>query len=164
VRDLETIGRVLTVLCLLAVVGSAQIPHDDPVEAQKKWYDRAFERPDLIEGAFEVLRFPTGYEFASRYKHDKKNRKRILNPDFWCTTCAREKRIPKDPKRVGKRLMEREESDVLQWIKAETKSSRFTYIEDEQFKLFMDLRGVNLKEFRNPFLKEEMRELGDIFP
>ena len=161
--------RVFQFWVLLALLGAsaftpAQLPTDDPIEAQKKWYERARERPDLIPGAFEVLRFPTGYTFKPKYRHDRKSKKLILNPDFYCNRCAKEKRIAKAGDRSSKRLMERDEPQVLNWIAAETKSRQYIFIEGPLFKLYFDLPGINMKEFRNPFLKEELRELGDIFP
>lgn len=142
----------------------AQLPKDDPIEAQKKWYERENERTDLIEGAFEVLRFPTGYTFEPKYRHDPKNRKRILNPDFYCSRCVREKRIPDPGPRTQSRLMERDEPQVLDWIEKETKSRNYVFIEDPLIKLYFDLPGMDLKQYPNPFLKEELKELGDIFP
>ncbi|MFP6641506.1 MAG: hypothetical protein VCC04_14775 [Myxococcota bacterium] len=156
--------RSLPVLLLLACSAGAQLPTDDPAAAQKKWYERKKERPNLNKGAFEVLRFSAGYEFKPRYKHDPKRRKRILKPDYWCNQCEREGRIPESEGRKSHRLMERDEPQVLDWLATETKSRRFTFLEDGQFKLYMDLPGLDLKKFRNPHLKEELRELGDVFP
>lgn len=158
------------VLLLLTLVialprAPAQIPDDDPAEAQARWYERENERPDLVKGAFEVLRFPTGWKFEPRYQHDPANRKRILNPDFWCNRCVREKRlVPPEGGRPDRRLMDRAEDQVLEAVARITRGVDFTYIEDEDFKLLFDLGPINLKLFRNPFLKEELLQLGDVFP
>lgn len=167
--------RTLTAALLLGAlapsIASAQ-PDDRSfvkslVEAQKAWYERARERDDLVPGAFEVLRFPTGYVFKPRYKRDPSEPRRILNPDFFCTRCAKDKRIPAASDRAQHRLMQRDEPQVLHWIERELKPPRYTFIEDDTFKLYSDLPWVNLRNLRfdnNPFLKEELQELGDVFP
>jgi hypothetical protein len=136
-------------------------------DAQKAWYDRSRERPDLVPGAFEVLRFPTGWQWKPRYRHDPKNPKRLLDPDFYCSRCVREKRIPPASDRRSHRLMQRDEPQVLSWIERELEVSSSTLIEDDTFKLWSELPGANLRDQRqgsSPFLKEEMSELGDVFP
>lgn len=160
---LRTLRPILAVLALAvpsAVLG--QLPTDDPVEVHKKWYDRQLERADLIPGTFDVLRFPTKYTFTPRYKHDPKKRKRILNPDFRCNRCAEEGRIPAEA-RLPDRMMERDASDLMGWAEKELKRS-VTVIEDGTFKLCFALPGTMLKEFPNPFLEQELAELGDVFP
>jgi hypothetical protein len=151
------------ILCLLLPVTClSQLPTDDPKEAQKRWYDPVAEREDLTPGAFEVLRFPINYTYQSKYKHDPKNSKFILNPDFYCSECYREGRIAKTD-RSGSRLMEQPEEEVLGWISRITKS-RPILIEDRQFRLYADLPPLNTRLFKNQFLKEELIELSDIFP
>ena len=132
--------------------------------AQAAWCDFRTERQDLTKGAFEVLRFPTGYKFEPRYRHDPKRRKRILTPDFYCTGCVRQGRIPDPGKRASVRLAQRSETQVLGWIEKVLEIRRPVYIEDPVFKMFVDLPPMNVKRFRNRFLREELRELRDIFP
>ena len=132
--------------------------------AQSEWYERSFERPDLVPGAWEVARFPTGYHFKARYRHDPKDKKRILNPDFYCTRCVREGRIAASGSREDVRLCQRSEAEALAWIERSLRIKKYSYIEDESFKLFMELPGFNTKKFRNPFRVAEMEELHDIFP
>ncbi len=141
-----------------------QAPVDDPVVAQQRWYNRKAERADLIEGAFEVLRFPTGYSPAPRYRRDPKQRGRLLNADFRCTRCLREKRVPAETIPSAGRLMERDAGEVVSWLREQKGGGSVTFIEDGIFKLLTDLPSVNLKEARNPHLKEELVELGAIFP
>ena len=155
-------GRALILLAMFQLGIWAQIPTDDPVEAQLKWYERQFERPDLIPGAFEVVRFPTGYKYEPKYEHDRKSKKRILNPDFYCTQCVREKRIDGQNRR-SYRLMEQEEEEVMDFLHTVSKR-RPIFLEDRQFRMFIGLDGINAKKHRNPFLKEELVELADIFP
>jgi hypothetical protein len=142
-------------------------------EAQKAWYDRAHDRPDLVPGAWEVVRFPTGWKPEPRYKHDPSNRKKILNPDFYCNRCVKEGRIPPATDRAQHRLLQRDEPQVLAWLKRELRVDRYTLIEDDEFKLWMDLDGFNVRDVANAgtahqclnaFLKEELIELSDLFP
>ena len=154
---------VIALIWLVMPFASAQIPDDDPVDAQLKWYDRALERADLTKGAFSVLRFPAGYEFKPRYRHDPKQKKRILDPDFYCTQCAKEKRIEDPGDRAAHRLVERDEPQILKWI-FELTGGKGVFIEDDDFKLFVDLPGFNLKKDWSPQFVDDLKELGDIFP
>ncbi|MBI1849125.1 MAG: hypothetical protein HYR85_02145 [Planctomycetes bacterium] len=136
-------------------------------EAQKAWYERSHERPDLVPGAWEVVRFPTAWQPKPRYKHDPRDARKILNPDFYCSRCVKEGRIPAATDRPQHRLLQRDEPQVLKWMERELKVERWTLIEDDEFKLWSDLPGFNtraLKQCGNPFLKEELTELGDLFP
>lgn len=158
-RSLTVPGMLL--LVWPTVVG--QIPTDDPVEAQMKWYVREQERPNLVKGAFEVLRFPTGYEFKPRYRHPENQRKLIENPDFYCNRCLREKRFPKGTNvPTSFRLMDRDGPYVLDQISQITRDQDWIFIENDSFQLFFDAGGMSLREFFNPFLKEEIAELSDV--
>ncbi|MSR74757.1 MAG: hypothetical protein EXS14_04715 [Planctomycetes bacterium] len=149
-------------LSLLPLV--AQVPTDDAREAHKRWFVREQERPDIVVGTFEVVRFPILRQAPLRLNHDPKEQKRILNPDFWCNRCAREKRIPDQVRRADNRLMDLDAPQVLEALQAQQRGRSWTYIEDAQFKLWIDVPGINLKMEPSRFLKEELAELGDVFP
>lgn len=140
----------------------AQIPTDDPAEAQKAWYDRNRERKDLVPGAFEVLRFPVPEHQPPVYERDPKDSKFLLNPDFYCSECVREGRIAKVD-RSGSRLMEQSESEVMDWLARITRK-RPMLIEDRHFRLYADLPPLDTRRHRNPFMREELIELSSVFP
>jgi hypothetical protein len=162
-------GLQAAFLLAAALPGPGQIPRetgrelqDSSRQLQEAWYDRQAERADLVPGAFEVLRFPTGYSFQPRLKRDPNDRRRLLNPDFHCTRCAREGRILPGRGRLPDRLMDRTAGPLWEWIQKKTDSEAI-YIEDDFFRLVSHLGEVNLRLFPNPFLKEELAELGDLF-
>jgi hypothetical protein len=160
----------LACLCVLIAVGPSRAQKSksfakEMAKAQAEWCDYKTERGDLTKGAFEVLRFPTGYAFKPRYKHDPKNSKRILNADFYCNRCVEEGRLPDPGKtRLSVRLVQRDEPQVLDWIGKNLKVGRFTYIEDPSFKILIDLPALNLRKYHNRFRKAELEELHDVFP
>ncbi len=156
--------RYLFLLVLSCAQLFAQIPTDDPREANKRWFVREQERPDLVVGTFEVVRFPVPRQAPALLRHDPKESKRILNPDYWCNRCAREKRIPDRARDSNDRLMDLDAPQVLGWLQAQQKGRLWTYIEDSQFKLWTDVPGINIKLEPSRFMKEELAELGDIFP
>lgn len=140
-----------------------------------------FEKPDVYEFAKPV-------PYAPRYRHDPKNKRLILNPDFFCTRCAKEGRIAaksrdemKDLLQVKKvypmefdgrtsdirglyRLMDHPAGEVLEWCKDELKSKNLIYIEDRMFRVLADLPGFSTKKVTYPRRVEELIELADIFP
>ena len=134
------------------------------LEREARYCDYRRERKDLTRGAFEVLRFPTGWTFQPRYKHDPKRKSRILNPDYYCTLCVAEGRIPDPGNRSSVRLAQRKEEDVLRWIREELKIRKPAYLEDDSFKIFLDLPAMSTKRYPNRFLREELEQLHDVFP
>ncbi len=134
------------------------------------------------------------YEFAPppspelKYKHDPQNPKLILNPDFYCTQCIKEKRVSyksrdelksiletrviyphtiqgKNSRVHGRhRLVEHDADVVLDYLFKKMKSRRPIYIEDKTFRLYIDLDGFSTKKHRYPRRKTELKELSDIFP
>ena len=137
---------------------------------------------------------PDAYDFGptppyeKKYKHDPRNRKRILNPDFFCTQCVKEKRIDLkhrndirdqlETKKVyaypqnGKdhilggvhRIFERPGDDVLELLFKKMKLKKPIWIEDPWFRIFTDLKGFSTKKFKYPRREEELEQLADIFP
>lgn len=156
---------VLPLLLLVASLSaqSARQIAKASAKAQAEWYDRAFERPDLHPGAWEVVRPDTGYEVPPPYEREGK---RLLDADFYCTRCILEGRLPAvDPaSRQDVRLCQNSEERVLRFIREELEVRRFTYIEDARFKFFCDLPGMKTRRDRNPFLVQELEELARIFP
>ncbi len=152
-------------LALASTIGSgtAQIPTDDPKAAQAKWYERVRERPDLVAGAFEVLRFPTGYTVPPPFERDPLKRKLLLDPNFFCSRCAKEGRMAAKPGAFVDRLMDRGAEPLWASIQDLCKDQA-VYLEDANFKLVASLTEVNLRLFVNPFLKEELAELSRVFP
>ena len=135
--------------------------------AQKKWYDRKKERPDLIEGAFEVLRFPYRLRVqAALQARPEAKRKRILNPGLLLQPVRARETDPTPCKnRASHRLMERDEPQVLDWIRQGDEEPtvhlhRRRAVQALHGPAWCQLEGVP----QRPFLKEELRELGDIFP
>ena len=140
----------------------------------------------------DVYEFAPPLEFVPRYRHDPKNRKLILNPDFFCTRCVKEKRIlmksrdemksalevtkryplpleGKDEEHFGEfRLMEHDANQVLDFLHNQ-KNRKFklknpVFIEDEHFRVFTDLESFHTKKPVYPRREIELRQLADIFP
>lgn len=166
----STRSRFLALSVLCVTLGSpleAQVPTNDPVEAHEKWFERSRERGDLIRGSFDVLRFDTGHRHVPRYERSGDSKRLITNADFWCTTCAREGRIPKDRAvREGSTLMDRRAPNVLDWIDKKVKggSRHGTLLEDGQFKIWSDIGPLQVRKWPNRFLDEELEALSDVFP
>lgn len=148
-------------------------------------------RAQVLRGAVEL---PDVYEFAPpldykiQYKHDPQNKKMILNPDFFCSQCAREKRIPYEhrdemrgilEKKViypyefqGRhfrkhglfRMAEQDGDQVLDYLFKQIKARRPIFLEDENFRIFVDLDGFSTKKHKYRRRAIELKQLGDIFP
>ncbi len=141
----------------------------------------SFEKPDVYEFAETV-------EYKPRYQHDPKKKRRILNPDFYCSRCAKEGRIAartrddlKEKLEIVKtypmefqgrtsdrrglyRLMDHPADYVLNWCADEVRSKNLIYIEDQMFRVVADLAGFSTKKVAYPRREEELIELADIFP
>lgn len=159
---------LLTVTCVLATSVAAQ---------------RLKEAPD-------VYQFGPPFEYTPRYQHDEKRSKIILNPDFWCSQCAKEGRIkfehrddmkdlleadktfpyPMDGKKGAHygtfRLIEHEPDVVLKflWGLNKGRSKNRVFIEDEYFRVYTDLEGFHTKQPVYPRREIELQQLSDIFP
>ena len=133
------------------------------IEAQLPWYEPTKERSDLVPGAFEVVRFPVESVSTPRYERDPKS-KRILNPDYHCTACIAEGRTAPSTGREGRRLVERDEGAVLDWIAEELRPKGSAFLEDEDFKLYIDLPKMALRKNPSRYLAEDIEALRNIFP
>lgn len=141
------------------------------------------EKPDVYE-------FGPPYQHTPRYEHDKKRSKIILNPDFWCSQCAKEGRIkyktrdemadilethkvfphPMDDgtkeRHYGKfRLMEHDADQVLDFLMGKKRrDKKKIFIEDKFFRLYTDLGSFHTKKPIYPRREAELAELADVFP
>ncbi len=152
----------------------------------------------LMSGFLNAQRFaeaPDVYEFAPplqfqpKYKHDPLRKKVILNPDFFCTQCAKEGRIKikhrneikdiletvkKFPMKLDSgeterrhglfRLMDRDGDVIVKMLLNQKKAKKPVFIEDKTFRIFCDLAGFSTKKFPYPRREIELQQLGDIFP
>ncbi|MCA9321721.1 MAG: hypothetical protein KDB53_13350 [Planctomycetes bacterium] len=167
-----------TVSLLLLVAGLAH----GALFAQNSTIMSKLEEPDVYD-----FGFPTVWE--PRYKHDPKDKKLILNPDFYCSECAAEGRIAaksrdemaelleitkryptamtdgKSEDHFGSyRLMERPAEGVLEYVFKKMKLKNPCFIEDGFFRLVIDLPSFHSKLPPFPRREFELQQLGDIFP
>lgn len=144
-----------------------------------------------VRGSFEV---PDAYEwgepfvFKPKYEHDPRNRKMITNPDFFCSQCAKERRIPFKTRNEMKdvletkreypiefqgkkfdirgqyRLIEHDAGQVLEYVFKKMKTKNPVFIEDKYFRGIVDFEGFDTKMEVYPRREIELEQLGDIFP
>ncbi|MEE9393373.1 MAG: hypothetical protein V3W41_12800 [Planctomycetota bacterium] len=119
----------------------------------------------------------------------KRDGKLIVDNDFYCSACAKEKRIAHkhrddmahilefdksfNPKRSDGttkghfgtfRMMEQEGESMLSFLRTQTKSKKGVFIEDRNFRVYSDLPSVHTK--KKPYRRrlEELEELNEVFP
>jgi len=164
------VGWLLAMATLLSVTCTAQVQVGKSTP------------PDIYDFGFNDT------SWTPRYKHDPDNKKLILNPDFFCTQCAKEGRIKfktrdemkeflETDKRYpnplqGKtkdhfgtfRLLEQEAQVVLDRLFKKMKLKSPVFIEDRFFRIFTDLGKFHTK--KPPYRRREfeLQQLADIFP
>ncbi|MFT7620268.1 MAG: hypothetical protein ACI97A_003925 [Planctomycetota bacterium] len=161
------VRMIVALLCLLTAVAHAQLKG---------------EAPDVYE-------FAPALVYKPKYKHDEKRKKIILNPDFFCSQCAKEGRIkhkhrdelkqvlemtkkfpiPMDngekERRHGRfRLMDRPAGPIIDFLMKQKKTKSPVFIEDRTFRIFCDLPGFSTKKYISPRREIELEQLHDIFP
>ncbi len=135
----------------------------------------------------DVYEFAPPLEHQPRYLHDSDRPDLILNPDFFCSECAKEKRIrfqsreemkdlletdkaynpPKDGKEVDHfgtfRMIEHEGATVLDYVFNKMKTRKPIFIEDKFFRLVTDFDGFSTREDVYPRREIELLQLADVF-
>jgi hypothetical protein len=125
--------------------------------------------------------------FEPRYERKTADRKLITNPDFFCSACARERRIaartrddmrdtlevehPPAPEgaagpapRFGAfRLMQEGGEHVLRYLLEEAKHENPVFIEDGLFRIFTDIEAADCRT-GNVRFDHELALLRDVFP
>lgn len=153
----------------------------------------AMARPlgaQFSESRFET---PDAYTFVPKkahtplYVHDEAKSRLIVNPDFFCTACAKDGRIAAGSRDEMKdvleftrqyekpvdgrmsetfgefRLVQEKAEHVLRYLCGEMKPKNPVFIEDRIFRIFTDLPGTDFRA-DNPDAADEMENLREIFP
>lgn len=152
---------------LLVLIGLTALP----LAAQR------LEKPDVYE--FSPLAPPKEY---------KRDGKLILNPDFFCSWCSKKKKIKakkrddmaeqfevvkKYPSKFEGRtersfgdfkMMESPGEEMVAWLRENTSAKKGIFMEDDQFRMFVDIPGFNTKKVNMPRRKAELRQLHAVFP
>ncbi len=138
-------------------------------------------------GAVEPVDVYRMAEPAPPAKYEREG-KTITNPDFFCTECAKDKRIPYQAREEMKdiletvkrfpadvegeremrcgafRLLEHDAGEILKPLFGEFKEEKAIFIEDGFFRLFADFDGFHTKKPIYPRRTVELEQLAAILP
>jgi hypothetical protein len=143
-----------------------------------------------LPAAAQSLEKADVYEFAplDPPKVYKRDGKLILDPDFFCSWCAKKKKIKAKKRddmaeqfKVVKKyptefqgrkervhgdfkLMESPGEEMIEWLRKNTSAKKGIFMEDDQFRLFVDVPGFNSKKVQMPRREHELNQLHSVFP